>query len=147
MGGAGSGVAGLGVCLHTSMGQVIKGRILLNGRPLLGGFPLSGALSLEGTNWEVSREELDLWRSQAGADRCQGASLQHLVVMQAIYRLITVLWVPERNIGGCQGCSWLPGITITNVNATNAWTGGVGGSGFWGWGCKLEIGGSPVIGV
>jgi len=67
--------------------------------------------------------------------------------MQAVYRLITVLWVPERNIAGHQGCSWLLGITITNVSATNTRTDGVGGSGFWGGGCKLEVGGSPVIGV
>jgi len=67
--------------------------------------------------------------------------------MQAVYRLITVLWVPERNVAGHQGCSWLLGITITNVSATNAQTGRAGGSGFWGWGCELEVGGSPVIGV
>jgi len=98
-------------------------------------------------NWEVSWEELDLWQSRAGADHWQGTSLQGLIVMQAIYRLITVLWVPERNTGGHQGCSWLLGITITNISATNAQMGGVGGSGFQGWGCKLEVGGSPVISV
>jgi len=148
MGGAGSGVVrGLGVCLHSSTGWVKKGRTLLNGCPLLGGFPLSVVLLLEGTNWDISWEELDLWQSRAGADHCWGASLQCLVVMQAVYRLITVLWVPERNVAGRQGCSWLPGITITNVSATNTWTGRVGGSRFRGWGCKLEVGGSPVIGV
>jgi len=73
--------------------------------------------------------------------------LQGPIVMQAIYRLITVLWVPERNTGGHWGCSGLPGITITNVSATNAWMGQVGGSRFRGWGCKLEVGGSAVIGV
>ena len=67
--------------------------------------------------------------------------------MQAVYRLITVLWVLERNTGGRWGCFWLPGITITNVSATNAQMGRVGGSGFRGWGCKLEVGGSPVISV
>jgi len=129
------------------MGWVTKGVVLLNDRPLLLGFPLWVVLLLEGTNWEVSQEELDLWRSQAGADRCQGASLQHLVVMQAVYRLITVLWVPERNTGGRRGCSWLLGITITNVSATNAQMGRVGRSRFQGWGCELEVGRSPVIGV
>jgi len=90
---------------------------------------------------------LDLWRSWAGADHCQGASLQHLVVMQAVYRLITVLWVLERNVAGHWGGPWLPGITITNVSATNTQTGRAGRSGFQGWGCKLEVGGSPVVGV
>jgi len=79
-------------------------------------------------NWDVSWEELDLWQSQAGADHCRGASLQGLIVMQAVYRLITVLWVPERNTGRHQGCSGLSSITITNVSATNAQMGGVGGS-------------------
>jgi len=73
--------------------------------------------------------------------------LQGLIVMQAVYRLITVLWVPERNTGGRRGCSGLSSITITNVSATSAQTGRVGGSGFRGWGCELEVGGSPVIGV
>jgi len=73
--------------------------------------------------------------------------LQRPVVMQAVYRLITVLWVPERNTGGRWGYSWLLGITITNVSATNAQTGGVGGSGFQGWGCKLKVGRGLVIGV
>jgi len=98
-------------------------------------------------NWDVSREELDLWQSRAGAERCWGASLQGLIVMQAIYRLITVLWVPERNTGGHQGCSGVSSITITNVSATSAQTGRVGGSGFRGWGSELEVGGSPVIGI
>ena len=113
-------VGGLGVGLHSSTGQFTKGWTLLSSCPLLFGFPLLGALLLEGMNWEVSQEVLDLWRSRAGADRCQGASLQRLVVIQAVYRLITILWVPERNIAGRWGCSWLPGITITNVSATNA---------------------------
>jgi len=69
--------------------------------------------------------------------------LQCLVVMQAVYRLITVLWVPERNVARHWGCPWLPGITITNVSATNAQMGGAGGSGFW----ELEVGGSPVISI
>jgi len=73
--------------------------------------------------------------------------LQGPIVMQAVYRLITVLWVPERNTGGRQGCSGLSSITITNVSATSARTGRVGGSRFRGWGCKLEIGGSPVISI
>jgi len=98
-------------------------------------------------NWDVSQEELDLWRSRAGADCCRGASLQGPIVMQAVYRLITVLWVPERNTSGCQGCSGLSSITITNVSATNTQTGRVGGSGFRGRGCKLKVGGSPVIGI
>jgi len=68
MGGTGFGVAGWGVCLHSGTGQVTKGVTLLSGRPLLLGFPLWVVLSLEGMNWEVSREELDLWRSRAGAD-------------------------------------------------------------------------------
>jgi len=140
-------VAGLGVCLCSGMGRVIKEVVLLSGHPLLLGFPLWVVLLLEGMNWDISWEELDLWWSRAGADHCRGASLQCLVVMQAIYRLITVLWIPERNTNGHWGCSWLPGITITNVSATNTQTGRVGGSGFWGWGCKLEVGGSPVIGV
>jgi len=106
MGGARSRVAGgLGVCLHSSTGWFKKGRTLLNSCPLLARFPLSVVLLLQGTNWDVSWEELDLWRSQARADCCQGASLQHLVVMQAVYRLITVLWVPERNVAGHWGCS------------------------------------------
>jgi len=67
--------------------------------------------------------------------------------MQAVYRLITILWVPERNTGWGWGCSGLLSITITNVSATNAQTGRIGGSRFWGWGGKLEVGGSPVIGV
>ena len=129
------------------MGLVIKGVTLLSGRPLSFGCPLWVVLLLEGTNWEVSWEELDLWWSQARANRCQGASLQHPVVIQAIYRLITVLWVPERNTGGRWGCSRLSSITITNVSATSAWTGRVGGSGFRGWGCKLKVGGSPVISI
>jgi len=140
-------VAGLGVGLCSGTGWVTKGVVLLKGHPLSFGFPLWVVLLLEGTNWEVSQEELDLWQSQAGADHYRGASLQCPVVMQAIYRLITVLWVPERNTGGRRGCSWLLGITITNVSATNAWTGGIGGSRFQGWGCKLEVGGSPVIGI
>jgi len=71
MGGAGLGVgvAGWGVCLHSRMGWAIKGVVLLEGRPLLLGFPLWIVLLLEGTNWGVCREELDLWRSRAGADR------------------------------------------------------------------------------
>ena len=69
MGGAGSGVAGLGVCLHSGMGQVMKGVVLLSGRPLSLGVPLWVVLLLEGTNWDVSQEELDLWQSRAGADR------------------------------------------------------------------------------
>jgi len=79
-------------------------------------------------NWDVSWEELDLWWSRAGANRCQGASLQGPIVMQAVYRLITVLWVPERNTGGCWGCSGLSSITITNVSATSAQMGRIGGS-------------------
>jgi len=73
--------------------------------------------------------------------------LQGPIVMQAVYRLITVLWVPERNTGRHWGCSGLLSITITNVSATSAQMGQVGGSGFWGWGCELEVGRSPVIGV
>ena len=65
----GLGVAGQGVCLRSGTGRVIKGAVLLKGRPLSLGFPLWVVLSLEGTNWDVSWEELDLWRSQAGADR------------------------------------------------------------------------------
>jgi len=142
--GLGVGVASRGVCLRSRTGRVIKGVTLLSGHPLSFGCPLWVVLLLEGMNWDVSQEELDLWQSRAGANRCQGASLQGLIVMQAVYRLITVLWVPERNTSGCWGCSWLLGITITNVSATNAQT---GGSGFRGWGCKLEIGGSPVISI
>jgi len=56
-------VAGLGVCLHSGTGQVIKGVVLLNDRPLSLGFPLWVVLLLEGTNWDVSQEELDLWWS------------------------------------------------------------------------------------
>jgi len=61
-------VAGLGVGLRSRMGQVTKGVVLLKGHPLSLGFPLWVVLLLEGMNWEVSWEELDLWRSQAGAD-------------------------------------------------------------------------------
>ena len=61
-------MAGLGVCLCSGTGQVIKGAVLLRARPLSLGFPLWVVLSLEGTNWDVSWEELDLWQSQAGAD-------------------------------------------------------------------------------
>jgi len=68
MGGAGLGVAGQGVGLHSGTGRVIKGAVLLKGHPLSLGFPLWVVLSLEGTNWDVSQEELDLWWSQAGAD-------------------------------------------------------------------------------
>jgi len=50
------------------MGRVIKGAVLLKGRPLSFGCPLWVVLLLEGTNWDVSQEELDLWQSQAGAD-------------------------------------------------------------------------------
>jgi len=120
---------------------------VLNSRPLLFGFPLWVVLLLEGMNWEVSQEELDLWQSRAGADHWRGASLQGLIVIQVVYRLITVLWVPERNTGGCQGYSWLLGITITNISATNTQMGGVDRSRFRGWGCELEVGGSLVIGV
>jgi len=98
-------------------------------------------------NWDVSQEELDLWRSQAGAEHCRDTSLQGPIVMQAIYRLITVLWVPERNTGGCWGCSRLSSITITNVSATSTQTGQVGRSGFRDWRGELEVGGGPVIGV
>jgi len=119
----GLGVAGRGVCLHSRAGRVIKGGTLLSGHPLSFGCPLWIVLLLEGTNWNVSREELDLWRSRAGADRCRGASLQGPIVMQAVYRLITVLWVPERNTSGRRGCSGLSSITITNVSATSAQTG------------------------
>jgi len=104
MGGAGSGIArGLGVgLLSTKVG------CLWSVWPLLLGFPLLFlGLSLEGTNWDVSWEECDLWQSRAGADHWWGTSLQCLVVMQAIYRLITVLWVPERNVAGCWGGPWL----------------------------------------
>jgi len=65
----GFGVAGQGVCLRSGTGLVTKGVTLLSSRPLLLGFPLWVVLLLEGTNWEVSREELDLWRSRARADR------------------------------------------------------------------------------
>ena len=61
-------MAGLGVCLRSGTGWVMKGAVLLKGCPLLFGFPLWVVLLLEGTNWEVSWEELDLWWSQAGAD-------------------------------------------------------------------------------
>jgi len=64
------GVAGWGVGLRSGMGQLIKGVVLLKDRPLLLGFPLWVVLSLEGINWNVSQEELDLWRSRAGADHC-----------------------------------------------------------------------------
>jgi len=56
-------VAGLGVCLRSGMGWVIKGVVLLKDHPLSFGFPLWVVLSLEGMNWGVSQEELDLWRS------------------------------------------------------------------------------------
>jgi len=46
----------------------MKGVVLLKDRPLSLGFPLWVVLLLEGTNWDVSWEELDLWQSQAGAD-------------------------------------------------------------------------------
>jgi len=61
--GLGVGVAGRGVCLRSGTGLVIKGAILLKGRPLLLGLPLWVVLLLEGTNWDVSWEELDLWQS------------------------------------------------------------------------------------
>jgi len=80
-----------------------KGQTHLSGHPLLFGFPLSVVLLLEGMKRDVSWEECDLWRSQARADHWQGTSLQCPVVMQAIYRLITVLWVPERNVVGRWG--------------------------------------------
>ena len=51
---------GLGVCLRSLGLWVIKGRVCLNVRPLSCGSPLSVVLLLEGTNWDVSREELDL---------------------------------------------------------------------------------------
>jgi len=65
MGGAGLGVgvAGQGVCLRSGTGRVTKGVTLLRGRPLLFGCPLWVVLLLEGTNWDVSWEELDLWWS------------------------------------------------------------------------------------
>jgi len=116
-------VAGLGVCLCSGTGWAIKGVVLLKDHSLSLGFPLWVVLLLEGTNWDVSQEELDLWQSQAGADHCWGASLQGPIVMQAIYRLITVLWVPERNTSRHRGCSRLLSITITNVSATSAWMG------------------------
>jgi len=119
----GLGVAGRGVGFCSGTGRVTNGVVLLKGRPLSFGCPLWVFCSLEGTNWDVSREELDLWWSQAGADRCRGASLQGPIVMQAVYRLITVLWVPERNTSRGWGCSGLSSITITNVNATSARTG------------------------
>ena len=51
---------GLGVCLHSLGLWVIKGWVCLNVRPLSCGSPLLVVLSLEGTNWDVSWEELDL---------------------------------------------------------------------------------------
>jgi len=68
--GLGVGVGGLGVCLCSRTGWVIKGGTLLSGRPLSFGCPLWVVHLLEGTNWDVSWEELDLWQSRAGADRC-----------------------------------------------------------------------------
>jgi len=59
----GLGVAGRGVCRCSGTGRVTKGVTLLSGRPLSFGCPLWVFLSLEGTNWDVSREELDLWQS------------------------------------------------------------------------------------
>ena len=59
----GLGVAGRGVCLRSGTGQVMKGVTLLSGRPLSFGCPLWVVLLLEGMNWDVSWEELDLWRS------------------------------------------------------------------------------------
>jgi len=59
----GLGVAGRGVCLHSGTGQVTKGVTLLSGCPLSFGCPLWVVLLLEGMNWDVSREELDLWQS------------------------------------------------------------------------------------
>jgi len=47
----------------------MKGVTLLSGWPLLFGCSLWVVLLLEGTNWDVSWEELDLWWSRAGADR------------------------------------------------------------------------------
>jgi len=61
--GLGVGVAGQGVCLCSGTGWVMKGVVLLKDRPLLLGFPLWVVLLLEGTNWDVSQEELDLWQS------------------------------------------------------------------------------------
>jgi len=63
MGGTGLGVAGRGVCLRSGTGRVIKGVTLLSGHPLSFGCSLWVFLSLEGTNWDVSWEELDLWWS------------------------------------------------------------------------------------
>jgi len=54
MGGAGSGVAGLGVCLCSRTGRVIKGVVLLSSCPLLLEFPLWVVLLLEGMNWDIS---------------------------------------------------------------------------------------------
>jgi len=61
--GLGVGVAGWGVCLRSGAGRAIKGVVLLKDCPLSLGFPLWVVLSLEGTNWDVSWKELDLWRS------------------------------------------------------------------------------------
>jgi len=63
MGGVVLGVGGRGVCLHSGTGQVTKGATLLSSCPLSFGFPLWAVLLLEGTNWDVSWEELDLWWS------------------------------------------------------------------------------------
>ena len=43
-------MVGLGVGLHSGMGQVIKGVVLLKACPLSFGFPLWVVLLLEGTN-------------------------------------------------------------------------------------------------
>jgi len=59
---------GWGVCLRSGTGQLMKGVVLLKDHPLSFGCPLWVVLLLEGTNWDVSWEELDLWQSQAGAD-------------------------------------------------------------------------------
>ena len=124
-----------------------KASCLRSVRPLLLGSPLSfRGLLLEGTNWGDSWVERDLWRSQAGAERCQGASLHLPVVMHAVYWSIEESGLPKGDIRWGWGSSGLTAVTIANVNSTRtrAHAGEVNG-----YGRESELGSSqgPIIGI
>ena len=124
-----------------------KAGCLRSVQSLLLGSPLSFRdLLLEGTNWGDSWVDHDLWRSQAGAERCLGASLHLPVVMHTVYWSTEKSRFPEGDVRWGWGCSGLLVVTIANVNSTRtrACAGGVNG---YDRGSELGSSRGPIIGI
>ena len=115
--------------------------------PLLLGSPLScWGLLLEGTNWGDAWVECDLWRSQAGAEYCLGASLHLPVVMHTVYWSAEESGLPKGDVRWRWRSSRLMVVAIANVNSTRtrACAGGVNG-----YDRRSKLGSSrgPIIGI